>query len=67
MYKALMAGCEDDISYSDNIRNMMYEIHEEGLHSPEQRKVYLGKTFRRKFTELPPDASHVDVCDYIIK
>jgi len=68
IYKALMAGYENNMSYSNNIRNMIFELHEENLHWHEQCKAYLGKTFRTKFTEnLPPDASDIDVCDYIIK
>jgi len=67
IYKALIAGYEDNTSYNTNIKNMMFELHEEGLHHHKQSKAYLGKTFRIKFTELPSDASDIDVCDYIIK
>lgn len=67
IYKALIAGCEDDLYYNNNIINMLRAVHEEGLHWHEQCKAYIGKMFKVKFSELPTDATDVDVCDYIIK
>lgn len=67
IYNALIAGCEDDLYYKGCILNMLRTVHEQGLHSHEQCKTYIGKIFRVKFFELPPDSSDIDVCDYIIK
>lgn len=67
IYKALIAGCEDDLYYNNSIMNMLRAVHEEGLHWHEQCKAYIGKMFKVKFSELPADATDIDVCDYIIK
>ncbi|XP_067211558.1 DNA-directed RNA polymerase I subunit RPA2 isoform X2 [Linepithema humile] len=67
IYKALIAGYEDDLYYNNCIMNMLRALHEEDLHWHEQCKAHIGKIFRIKFTELPQDASDIDVCDYIIK
>ncbi|XP_011329952.1 DNA-directed RNA polymerase I subunit RPA2 isoform X2 [Ooceraea biroi] len=67
IYKTLLAGCEDDHYYNNNIKNMMLKLHEENLHWHKECKAYVGKFFKVKFTELPSDASDIDVCDYIIK
>lgn len=67
IYKALVAGCEDDLYYNNCIMNMLRAVHEEDLHWHEQCKAYLGKIFKVKFSELPADATDVDACDYIIK
>lgn len=67
IYKALIAGCEDDLYYTNSIMNMLRAVHEEGLHWHEQCKAYIGKMFKVKFSELPADATDIDVCDYIIK
>ncbi|XP_077268648.1 RNA polymerase I subunit Rpl135 isoform X1 [Temnothorax americanus] len=67
IYKALIAGCEDDLYYNNCVMNMLRAVHEEGLHWHEQCKAYIGKVFKVKFSELPADATDIDVCDYIIK
>ncbi|KAK2584036.1 hypothetical protein KPH14_006488 [Odynerus spinipes] len=67
IYNALMAGCEDDLYYRGCILNMLRAVHEEGLHTHEQCKAYIGKMFRIKFFELPSDASDSEICDFIIK
>lgn len=67
IYKALIAGYENNLYYNNCIMNMLRALHEEDLHWHEQCKAYIGKIFRIKFTELPQDASDIDVCDYIIK
>ncbi|EFN88780.1 DNA-directed RNA polymerase I subunit RPA2 [Harpegnathos saltator] len=67
IYNALIAGCEDDLYYKGCILNMLRAVHEENLHSHEQCKAYIGKIFRVKFFEAPPDATDIDICDYIIK
>lgn len=66
IYKSLIAGCEDDY-YNNCIMNMLRIVHEEGLHWHEQCKAYIGKMFRVKFSELPADATDIEICDYIIK
>lgn len=67
IYNALMAGCEDDLYYRGCILNMLRAVHEEGLHTHEQCKAYIGKMFRIRFFELPADATDAAVCDFIIK
>lgn len=67
IYKTLIAGCEDDLYYSNSIMNMLRALHEEGLHWHEQCKAYVGKIFKVKFPELPADATDIDVCNYILK
>lgn len=47
--------------------NMLRNVHEENLHSHEQCKAYIGKIFKVKFFDMPPDATDIDICDYIIK
>ncbi|KAF5283619.1 hypothetical protein FQR65_LT13825 [Abscondita terminalis] len=48
-------------------RNMLRDLHREGLHSHEQCKQYLGKMFRVKFFECPEWYTNVEVTDYILK
>ncbi|XP_011868721.1 PREDICTED: DNA-directed RNA polymerase I subunit RPA2 [Vollenhovia emeryi] len=67
IFKALVAGCEDDLYYNNSITNMLRALHEEGLHWHEQCKAYIGEIFRVKFSELPADATDIDVCDFILK
>lgn len=67
IFNDLTAGCSDDYYYQNSVLNMLRTIHEEGLHSPEQCKKYIGKMFRIKFIELSPSASDMEVCEYIIK
>lgn len=68
IYRALIAGCEDDLYYKNCIMNMLRTMHEENLHWHEQCKAYVGKIFRVKFSiELPSNATNIDICNYIIK
>ncbi|KAL6447618.1 hypothetical protein ACFW04_000064 [Cataglyphis niger] len=67
IYKTLIAGCENDLYYSNSVMNMLRTLHEEGLHWHEQCKAYIGKIFKVKFSELPADATDTDVCNYILK
>ncbi|XP_070167298.1 DNA-directed RNA polymerase I subunit RPA2 [Polyergus mexicanus] len=67
IYKTLIAGCENDLYYSNSVTNMLRALHEEGLHWHEQCKAYVGKIFKVKFSELPADATDIDVCNYILK
>lgn len=67
IYNALIAGREDDIDYKGAVLNMLRSVHDEGLHSHEQCKTYIGKMFRIKLYELDPETTDMQVCDYIIK
>lgn len=67
IYKALTAGCEQDVYYQNCVANMMRTVHERDLHTHKQCKAYIGKMFRIKFYELPLNATDSDVCDFIIK
>lgn len=67
IYKALMAGCEDELYYNNSIMSMLRTVHEGHLHWHEQCKAYIGKMFRVKFSDLPTNATDIDICDYIIK
>ncbi|XP_063972531.1 DNA-directed RNA polymerase I subunit RPA2 isoform X2 [Diachasmimorpha longicaudata] len=67
IYDALLAGCEDDLYYKGCILNMLRAVHEEKLHSHDQCKRYIGKMFRVRLLEVPPDTSDAGVCDFIIQ
>lgn len=67
IYQTLIAGYEDDHYYINSVMNMLRNLHEEDLHWHDQCKAYVGKIFKVKFSELPADASDIDVCNYIIK
>ncbi|XP_012263302.2 DNA-directed RNA polymerase I subunit RPA2 [Athalia rosae] len=67
IFSQLIAGFEDDLYFGGCVRNMLRAIHEENLHSHEQCKAYVGKIFRVKFYEVPPEASDTEICDFIIK
>ncbi|KAJ8668817.1 hypothetical protein QAD02_000076 [Eretmocerus hayati] len=67
IYNALTAGCDNDLYYQNCVLNMMRAVHEKDLHSHEQCKSYIGKMFRIKLYELPPNSTDIEVCDFIIK
>lgn len=49
------------------VTNMLRQLHEEGLHTQDGIKAYIGKIFRIKFRSLPDWYSDVAVCDFLIK
>lgn len=66
IYTALISGCEDN-NYKNCITSMMRAVHEEGFHTHEQCKAYLGKMFRIKLFELSADSNDIEFCNYILK
>ncbi|XP_015599318.1 DNA-directed RNA polymerase I subunit RPA2 [Cephus cinctus] len=67
IFSQLICGCEDDLRYKGCILNMLRAVHEEGLHTHEECKAYIGKMFRVKFFELPQEFTDSQICDFIIK
>ncbi|KAF7997189.1 hypothetical protein HCN44_005466 [Aphidius gifuensis] len=67
IYDALIAGNENDIYYKGCVANMLREIHDEGLHTHERIKRYIGKIFRIKLPELSEDSTDIEVCNFILK
>lgn len=67
IYNALIAGSETDVYYKGCVLNMLRAVHQEGLHSHDQCKIYIGKMFRIKLYELPADVTDMQVCDFIVK
>lgn len=46
---------------------MLRLLHTEGIHSSEDARKLVGRTFKVKFYDMPPDFTDEDYCDYIIK
>ncbi|XP_015514488.1 DNA-directed RNA polymerase I subunit RPA2 [Neodiprion lecontei] len=67
IFSQLTTGYEDDLYFTGCVLNMLRTIHEEGLHSHEQCKAYLGKMFRIKFYEVPQESPDSEISDFIIK
>ncbi|XP_063243979.1 DNA-directed RNA polymerase I subunit RPA2 [Bacillus rossius redtenbacheri] len=67
IFKQLTAGVEDNLYYKGCVIDMLHALHEEGFHTHEDVKIYIGKTFRVKFTDLPPWVTNTQICDHIIK
>ncbi|XP_053694116.1 DNA-directed RNA polymerase I subunit RPA2 [Sabethes cyaneus] len=67
IFEKLTAGYEDDQYYKHCIQNMLRELHEEGIHSQEECKNYIGNVFRQKLYFLPPWYSNKEIADYMLK
>jgi DNA-directed RNA polymerase I subunit RPA2 len=46
---------------------MLREMHEEGIHSQQDAKNFLGNTFRTTFLELPSWKTNIEVAEYLIE
>ncbi|KAL9927901.1 RNA polymerase I subunit Rpl135 [Glossina fuscipes fuscipes] len=66
IYVRLVRGYEQDQYYLCCIREMLRDIHEEGLHNIKDCKEYLGKVFRSRFPELPTWATETEIADFIL-
>ncbi|CAB4057057.1 DNA-directed RNA polymerase I subunit RPA2 [Lepeophtheirus salmonis] len=69
IYAHLIAGTsEDDHYYRSCLKEMLTEPHAEGLFSPEQIRLYIGKSFKDKLKDaLPEWTEDEDICKYLIK
>ena len=45
---------------------MLRDMHEEGIHTQQDAKNFLGNTFRSIFYELPSYKTNTEVADYLI-
>ncbi|CAH0401706.1 unnamed protein product [Chilo suppressalis] len=66
IYRLLLHGKKDDLYYVNCIQNMLRELHEEGLHSSEDCRLYLGRMFRPRLYELPSDATDEDAANFLL-
>ncbi|KAL4703612.1 hypothetical protein ACJJTC_006789 [Scirpophaga incertulas] len=66
IYRFFLHGKKDDLYYVNCIQNMLRELHDEGLHTSEQCRVYLGRMFRSRLYELPPTATDAEVANFLL-
>ncbi|KAG5882320.1 hypothetical protein JTB14_016636 [Gonioctena quinquepunctata] len=66
IYQKLIQGYEDDMYYTDCIRNMLRAVHIENLHTTEECRAYLGKMFRVKFYECPEWNTDIEIANFIL-
>ncbi|XP_014250350.1 DNA-directed RNA polymerase I subunit RPA2 [Cimex lectularius] len=66
IYKQFMEGFEDDQYMKGCIQSMLRKLHKEGIHSSEDARMYVGKTFRVKLIDVPQSLSDDDFCTFII-
>ncbi|XP_014274585.1 DNA-directed RNA polymerase I subunit RPA2 isoform X2 [Halyomorpha halys] len=67
IFKTLMDGYEDDQYMKGCIQDMLRSLHIEGIHSSKDARKFVGRTFKVKFYDMPPDWTDVDYCDYILR
>lgn len=67
LFQRLIAGFEDDQYYVSCVQQMLREVHEEGIHTHQQSKEYLGEIFRSRFYELHSWASNEEVTDFMLQ
>ncbi|KAL0861096.1 hypothetical protein ABMA27_009599 [Loxostege sticticalis] len=66
IYRLLLHGKKNDLYYTNCIQNMLRELHDEGLHSSEDCRIYLGRMFRQRLYELPESATDEEATDFLI-
>ncbi|KAJ2941561.1 hypothetical protein O0L34_g14613 [Tuta absoluta] len=66
LYRLLLHGKKDDLYYVNCIQNMLRELHEEGLHTSEECRSYLGRMFRGRLSDLPPWATDLQAADFLL-
>ncbi|KAM3959804.1 RNA polymerase I subunit Rpl135 [Aphomia sociella] len=66
IYRLLLHGKKNDLYYVNCIQNMLRELHEEGLHTSEECRAYLGRMFRQKLYDLPPWSTDEQVTDFLL-
>lgn len=67
VYQRLIAGYEDDQYYVSCVQQMLREVHEEGIHTHQESKDYLGEIFRSRFYEVPSWGSNAEVTDFMLQ
>ncbi|KAL1139343.1 hypothetical protein AAG570_006327, partial [Ranatra chinensis] len=67
MFKIIMDGCEDDLYMKGCVLSMMRSLHDEGVHTYNEAREFVGKTFRVKLYDAPQSYSNEDICDLILK
>ncbi|XP_072933735.1 DNA-directed RNA polymerase I subunit RPA2 [Epargyreus clarus] len=67
IYRLLLHGKKNDLYYVNCIQNMLRELHEQSLHTSHECKVYLGRMFRPKLTELPPWTTDLQAADFLLR
>ncbi|CAH0721281.1 unnamed protein product, partial [Brenthis ino] len=67
IYRLLLNGKKNDLYYVNCIQNMLRELHEQGLHTSEECRSYLGRMFRPRLSELPSWKSDEDAADFLLK
>ncbi|XP_034837415.1 DNA-directed RNA polymerase I subunit RPA2 [Maniola hyperantus] len=67
IYRLLLHGKKNDLYYVNCIQNMLRELHEEGLHTSDECRAYLGRMFRPKLYELPPWATDLEAADFLLQ
>lgn len=66
IFTRLMEGYEDNSYYAECVQNMMRLLHEEGLHSQDDCKNYMGQLFRLKLRQMPAHWTDHQITDYIM-
>jgi hypothetical protein len=46
---------------------MLRELHEEGLHTLQDCRLYVGRMFRSRLYDLPPDATDEDATEFLVR
>uniref|UniRef100_A0A1B0FNY4 Uncharacterized protein n=1 Tax=Glossina morsitans morsitans TaxID=37546 RepID=A0A1B0FNY4_GLOMM len=59
-----LRGYEQDQYYLCCVREMLRDIHKEGLHNIKDCKECLGKVFRWRFPKLPTWAKKIEIPDF---
>ncbi|KAG7164844.1 DNA-directed RNA polymerase I subunit RPA2-like [Homarus americanus] len=67
IYQHLIRGRENDMYFTEKIKNMMRDLHAEGLYTQKVCKEYIGNSFRHRLTDnLPEWYTDVEVCDFLL-
>jgi DNA-directed RNA polymerase I subunit RPA2 len=66
IYDQLTVGLEEDLYYKDRIASMLQLVQKEGLHSQEQVRNYIGRSFKLKM-DLPDWWSDEQICAYLLR
>lgn len=66
IYNHLKRGYEHDLYYLACLQEMLRDIHDQGLHTINDCKNYLGQIFRSRFNNVPEWKSHSYITDIIL-
>ena len=67
IYEQLIVGLDTNLYYKDRIATMLRLVQREGLHSRQQVRNFLGRSFRQKMTELPDWWTDEQICQHLIR